>query len=61
MFLDLHTGRSYGPGGPNPLAWADIKAWNDLLRLDLKEWEVRAIKALDLLWLRVLGEDTDDG
>jgi len=56
-FLDLHTGRSYGANGPNPLSWSDVKAWDDLMDVGLKEWEVRAIKALDLLWLRVMGED----
>jgi hypothetical protein len=57
-FLDLHNGRSYGMSGPNPLSWSDIKAWDDLMAIGLKNWEVRAIKALDLLWLRVMGEDS---
>jgi hypothetical protein len=43
-------------GGPNPLSWADIKAWDDLMRAGLKEWEVRAIKALDMVWLKVMSE-----
>lgn len=61
MFINLHSGRSYNSGGPNPLSWSDIKAWNDLLHVGLKEWEVRAIKALDGLWLRAVGEDAEDG
>jgi hypothetical protein len=61
MYHELHSGRSYSSGGPNPLSWADIKAWDDLMEVGLKDWEVRAIKALDLLWLRVHGEDEDDG
>jgi len=60
-FLDLHGGRSYSAGGPNPLSWADMKAWDDFMRVGLTEWETRTIKALDLLWLRVIGEDRDDG
>jgi hypothetical protein len=56
MFLSLHSGRSYSMGGPNPLSWSDIKAWDDLMRTGLKEWEVRAIKALDLIWLKTMGE-----
>lgn len=56
-FLSLHSGRSYNMGGPNPLSWSDIHAWNVLMRAGLKEWEVRAIKALDNLWLRTMGED----
>lgn len=56
MFLHLHSGRSYSMGGPNPLSWSDIKAYDDLFGLSLKEWEVRAIKALDVLWLRIMNE-----
>jgi hypothetical protein len=61
MFHDLHSGRSYSSGGPNPLSWSDIKAWDDLMEVGLKDWEVRVIKALDSLWLRVNGEDEGDG
>lgn len=59
-FLDLHAGRSYGMHGPNPLSWPDIKAWNDLMREDLKEWEIRAIRALDTVWLQVVSEGRDN-
>jgi len=48
-------------GGPNPLAWSEIKAWRDLMSTDLNEWEIRAIKALDTLWLRVTSEDRENG
>lgn len=51
MFIDLHSGRSYSGSGPNPLSWADIKAWNDLMDVGLTESEVRALKALDNTWL----------
>jgi hypothetical protein len=56
-FVEIHTGRSYSANGPNPLSWPDIKAWDDLMRVGLKEWEIRAIKALDVLWLNTMGED----
>lgn len=55
-FLSLHSGRTYGAMAPNPLSWSDIKAWNDLMDANLKEWDVRAIKALDMLWLKIMGE-----
>jgi hypothetical protein len=55
-FLSLHSGRTYGMNAPNPLSWVDIKAWDDLMRADMKEWEVRAVKALDGLWLRIMAE-----
>lgn len=60
-FLSLHSGRTYGAMAPNPLSWVDIKSWNDLMGADMKEWEVRAVKALDLLWLRVTAEARKDG
>jgi hypothetical protein len=56
-FTELHSGRTYGPGGPNPLTWEGIAAWDRLMSAGLKDWEIRAIKALDLLWLRILNED----
>jgi hypothetical protein len=56
-FLELHTGRSYSANGPNPLSWSDIKAWDDMMRVGLKDWEVRAIKALDVLWMQHTGEE----
>ena len=56
-FLEIHTGRSYSSNGPNPLSWADIEAWDRLFKQGLKDWEIRAIKALDLVWLRAMGED----
>lgn len=61
MFLSLHSGRSYSMGGPNPLSWSDIKAWNELTNVSLKDWEVHAIKALDSVWLRIVSEDRDNG
>lgn len=60
-FVDIHKGRSYGMSGPNPLSWQDILAWDTLMRAGLQDWEVRVIKALDLLWLRITGEDNSDG
>lgn len=61
-FVELHAGRSYSGGGPNPLSWSEMLAWATLMGLGLKEWEIRAIKALDGVWLRVMGEDnSDDG
>ena len=57
MFIELHSGRSYGMNGPDALSWSDIHAWNTLTRSGLKDWEVRVIKSLDLLWLRIMRED----
>jgi hypothetical protein len=58
VFLEIHTGRSYSANGPNPLSWSDIRAYDSLFSLSLQDWEIRAIKALDLVWLRAMGEDS---
>lgn len=58
-FLELHSGRTYHMGGPNPITWSDIKAWSDLMQEHLKDWEIRAIKALDGVWLAVTIEGAD--
>ena len=47
--------------GPDALSWSDIHAWNTLTRSGLKDWEVRVIKSLDLLWLRIMREDETNG
>lgn len=60
-FLDLHGGRSYNGMGANPLSWTDILAWDTLTNAGLQEWEVRVIKALDALWLRMTNEGQDSG
>lgn len=60
MFLSLHSGRSCSSSGPNPLSWADMKAWSDIQHIDLKEWEVRAIKTLDMTWLNTVRESRSD-
>ena len=45
--------------GPDALSWSDIYAWNTLTRSGLKDWEVRVIKSLDLLWLRIMRESEE--
>lgn len=60
-FLDLSSARSYNGMGPNPISWPDILAWDTLTQAGLQEWEVRVIKGIDALWLRITGEDSSDG
>jgi len=57
--MSLHSGRSYGMSGPNPLSWGDIKDWCDLTGVHLPPWEVDMIKALDLVWVRTMNESSD--
>jgi hypothetical protein len=58
MFSELHKGRSYTDSGPCPLTYEGMYAWDRLTRTDLKDWEVRAIKKLDDVWLAVVNEDS---
>ena len=57
MFAEIHKGRSYTDSGPCPLTYEGILAWDTLTSASLKDWEVRAIKMLDDVWLTVMNED----
>lgn len=50
-FAELCGTRSYGPNGPNPIAFAEIEAWARLMRWPLQPHHVAAIRALDDAWL----------
>ena len=56
-FLGLHSGRTYGMSGPNPLTWEAIQAWCNLTGIVLSSWELETVKALDMTWVRVMNED----
>lgn len=56
-FLDLHKGRTYGMGGPNPLTHEGIVAWCNLTGIALSLWELEVIRELDMLWVRMMNED----
>ena len=56
-FMRLHSGRTYGMSGPNPLTWECIQAWCNLTGIVLSSWELETIKALDMSWVRVMNED----
>lgn len=53
-FWQIHEGRSYGMSGPNPLTWPDIKAWKDLLNIQIHSLEVGLIKVIDSAYLEYL-------
>jgi len=57
-FNEMSAGRTYGMNGPNPLSWEGIKAWSDLHGIPLSPWELETIKALDMMWVRSLNEDS---
>ena len=46
-FVELHSGRSAGMAGPDPISWRDIADWSALTGIKVLPWEVRAIRAMD--------------
>jgi hypothetical protein len=51
FWLELHAGRSSGGFGVNPLSYSDIQAWSALTDEPLDPWEVRALRAVDTVYL----------
>lgn len=50
-FMALSRARSCGPAGPNPIAYTDIAAWAQLMRVPLEPRHVETIAAMDQVWL----------
>lgn len=59
-FGELSTGRTSNGFGPNPLTWSDITAWASLTGTDLRPWEVRLLKQLDIVFLNVHAEGANE-
>lgn len=55
-FEEIKRGRSFGMAGPSPISYADMYYWSKLTGWSLKEWEIKIIKRLDNIWLRVRSE-----
>lgn len=51
-FQSLHSGRTYGMSGPNPLSAADIVAWCDLYQVELSGIDLALIRALDTAFIQ---------
>lgn len=50
-FIDLDETRQVGMG-VNPICFTEIQAWSQLNRIDLKPFEVEAIRAIDREYLK---------
>jgi hypothetical protein len=46
-FIDLNNSRSSNGYGVNPLSYSDIKAYLDMISIDVEEWELNLIKRID--------------
>lgn len=55
-FWELHCGRPIGQSGFLPIPSTEILAWAQLHRTDPRPWELRALRALDSTFLRVMAE-----
>lgn len=51
-FLELHSARGSGEGGPDPLSFSEIKAWVELTGKTLSTRELTCIRTLDRLYLK---------
>ncbi len=56
-FLELHDGRTYGMGGPNPISYDIIDAWCRLTNIRLLPWEIEVIKSIDNIWIKTINEE----
>ena len=53
-FIDLNNSRTMGFSGPNPITYSEIKAWKELTHTPLCPWEIKAIKLVDVQYVRVM-------
>lgn len=56
-FLDLHNARTSTGYSINPITYSDILAYSVLMKLDLEEWEIELIKALDNVAMNAYAEE----
>lgn len=55
-YRNLSRSRGGNGFGPNPIGWPDIEAYDRLTRSYLEVWEVKAIRAMDDLFLATMAE-----
>lgn len=46
-FIDLNNARSSNGYGVNPIAYSDLKAYLDLIGIEIEDWELSLIKRID--------------
>jgi len=50
-FRALSRTRSYHSAGPNPISYAEIRAWCELMQVPLQPQHVEIIMAMDAAWI----------
>lgn len=56
-FLDLHVSRGVGMGGPLPISFTDIDAWQRVTGNRLEGWQLAMIRRADAAYLATRSED----
>lgn len=56
-WLEISAGRPVSQGGLLPVPATEIRAWEQLRRVELEPWEVDVIRSLDALYLRINAPD----
>lgn len=51
-FRSLESGRQFCESGLLPLAWSDIMAWSQLMRVSFSTLELNLIKRLDFISIK---------
>lgn len=57
-FWELRNTVASGMNGHEPIGYEQIRAWNDLLQIDIAPWEVKLIRELDKVFLTVCQKPT---
>jgi hypothetical protein len=60
FFCELSEARGGNGFGVNPIGWSEFHSWQQLTRTRLAPWEVRAIRAVDRVFIRVMGQKDGD-
>lgn len=52
FFLELHSARTAGFSGPNPITFSEMEAWSKLTHQPINPFDVAVIKQIDNTYLR---------
>jgi hypothetical protein len=52
----LHSARTAGFSGPNPITYSEILAWKTLTESPLRPWEIEVVKQIDQRYMKVMAD-----
>lgn len=58
-FIDLNNSRSSNGYGVNPISYSDMKAYFDLIAIEVEDWELELIKRIDNEALKSYAEEAE--